>query len=63
LAFLGSFGSFRHVAQPNRPLGVVSRCRQKETAFFELAERFRASSDPQEIKRLGDELGRFVFGE
>jgi len=37
--------------------------KQKEQAFFHLAERFRAASDPSEAKRLGDELGRFVFGE
>jgi len=36
---------------------------QKQRAFFELAERFRAASDPEQVKRLGDELGRFVFGE
>jgi hypothetical protein len=27
-----------------------------------LAERFRAASDPKEVARLGDELGRMVFG-
>ena len=37
--------------------------KQKERAFFELAERFRASDDPAEAKRLGDELGRMVFGQ
>ncbi len=37
--------------------------KQKEREFFQLAERFRAASDPSEIKTLGDELGRFVFGE
>jgi predicted DNA-binding ribbon-helix-helix protein len=37
--------------------------RQKEKAFFQLAERFRAASDPEQIKQLGDQLGRFVFGE
>ena len=42
--------------------GIEAR-RQKEQAFFELAERFRAASDPEQVKRLGDELGRFVFGE
>jgi len=42
--------------------GIEAR-RQKERAFFALAERFRASSDPDEVKRLGDEMGRFVFGE
>lgn len=36
---------------------------QKEQAFFHLAERFRAASDPEQAKQLGDELGRFVFGE
>jgi len=36
---------------------------QKERAFFELADRFRAASDPEQVKRLGDQLGRFVFGE
>jgi hypothetical protein len=32
-------------------------------AAVKLAERFRAASDPEQVKRLGDELGRFVFGE
>jgi hypothetical protein len=36
---------------------------QKEKAFFQLAERFRAASDPDQVKQLGDQLGRFVFGE
>lgn len=43
-------------------LGLEAR-KQKEKAFFELAERFRDSKDPEEVKQLGDELGRFVFGE
>jgi hypothetical protein len=37
--------------------------KKKEKTFFELAERFRSAKDPQEVKRLGDNLGRFVFGE
>ena len=37
--------------------------KQKEKAFFELAERFRTSKDPEEVHQLGDQLGRFVFGE
>jgi predicted DNA-binding ribbon-helix-helix protein len=37
--------------------------RQKEKAFFQLAERFRAADDPEQVKQLGDQLGRFVFGE
>jgi hypothetical protein len=43
-------------------LGLEVR-KEKEKAFFELAERFRDSKDPAEVKQLGDELGRFVFGE
>ena len=43
-------------------LGLEAR-KQKEKAFFELAERFRDSKDPEQVKQLGDELGRFVFGE
>lgn len=43
-------------------LGIEAR-KQKEKAFFELAERFRAARDPQQAKRLGNELGRLVFGE
>jgi len=37
--------------------------KEKEKAFFQLAERFRAASDPAQVKQLGDQLGRFVFGE
>jgi len=37
--------------------------RQKEKAFFQLAERFRAANDPEQVKQLGDQSGRFVFGE
>lgn len=37
--------------------------RQKEKTFFQLAEKFRSAKDPEQVKRLGNELGRFVFGE
>ena len=43
-------------------LGIEAR-KQKEKAFFELAERFRNATDPGEAERLGDRLGRMVFGE
>ena len=36
--------------------------KRKQKQFFELAERFRGATDPEEAKRLGDELGRMVFG-
>ncbi|PYX31335.1 MAG: hypothetical protein DMG77_07265 [Acidobacteria bacterium] len=42
--------------------GIEAR-QQKEKAFFQLAERFRSASDPEQVKQLGDALGRFVFGE
>jgi hypothetical protein len=37
--------------------------KQEEKACLALAERFRAAADPNEVKRLGDQMGRFVFGE
>lgn len=42
--------------------GIEAR-KRKERAFFDLAERFRTAEDSAEAKRLGDELGKFVFGE
>ena len=36
--------------------------KRKQQQFFDLAERFRSAADPEEAKRLGDELGRMVFG-
>jgi hypothetical protein len=41
----------------------IEAAKRNEQAFFEVAERFRAASDPKEIKRLGDQLGRSIFGE
>jgi hypothetical protein len=37
--------------------------KNKQEKFFELAGRFRDATDPEEAKRLGDELGRMVFGD
>jgi hypothetical protein len=42
--------------------GIQAEKRRQEE-FFELAERFRNTTDPKEAKRLGDELGRMVFGD
>src|SRR5207237_1821698 len=36
---------------------------RKQQEFFKLAERFRNATDPEEAKRLGDELGRMVFSD
>jgi hypothetical protein len=41
--------------------GLEARA-QKQSAFFDLAERFRNAADPEEAERLGNELGRMVFG-
>lgn len=41
----------------------IAAAEQREKEFFQLAEKFRAAADPEEIKRLGDQMGRFVFGE
>lgn len=38
-------------------LGLEAR-KEKEKAFFDLAERFRSAEDPEQIKQLGDQLGR-----
>jgi len=35
---------------------------RRQQEFFDLAERFRNATDPEEAKRLGDKLGQMVFG-
>ena len=37
--------------------------KRKQREFFDLAERFRNATDPAEVKRLGDQMGRMVFGD
>ena len=36
--------------------------KRKQHEFFDLAERFRGATDPEEVKRLGEQMGRMVFG-
>lgn len=36
--------------------------KRKQEEFFDLAERFRRATDATEIKGLGDQMGRMVFG-
>jgi len=36
--------------------------KRKQQEFFDLAERVRGATDPREVKRLGDRMGRMVFG-
>ena len=35
-------------------------CNQQE--FFDLAERFRSATEPEDVKLLGDQMGRMLFG-
>jgi hypothetical protein len=36
--------------------------KRKQQEFFDLAERFRSASDPDEVRRLGDQMGQMIFG-
>jgi metal-responsive CopG/Arc/MetJ family transcriptional regulator len=36
--------------------------KRKQQRFFALAERFRNEHDPEAANRLGDELGKMLFG-
>jgi hypothetical protein len=40
--------------------GIETRKRRQQE-FLELAERFRAATDPKEVERLGNEMGRMIF--
>jgi hypothetical protein len=37
--------------------------KRKQQEFFDLAERFWSATDPDDVKRLGDQMGRMVFGD
>jgi N6-adenosine-specific RNA methylase IME4 len=37
--------------------------KRKQQEFFDLAERFRTATDPEEVRKLGDRMGRMVFGD
>jgi hypothetical protein len=37
--------------------------KEMEESFLLLARRFRAAADAYEVKLLGNEIGRFIFGE
>jgi hypothetical protein len=42
--------------------GIAAQ-KRKQKEFYALAERYRAATDPQDVARLGDDLGRMVFGD
>jgi len=35
--------------------------KRKRQEFLNIAERFRAATDPKEAERLGNEMGRMIF--
>jgi hypothetical protein len=37
--------------------------RRKQHEFFDLAECFRSAKDSEEVRWLGDQSGRMVFGD
>jgi hypothetical protein len=37
--------------------------KRKQQEFFDLAERFRTATDSEEVRRLGHQMGRMVFGD
>ena len=41
--------------------GIEAETR-KQAEFEDLVKRFKAATDPKEVKRLGNELGRMIFG-
>lgn len=36
--------------------------KRKQQEFFDLADHFRNATAPEDIKRLGEQMGRMVFG-
>jgi hypothetical protein len=44
----------------------IENCRdgeeRKQRQFFELSERFRTATHPEEVELLGDQMGHMVFG-
>ena len=36
---------------------------QTQREFIKLAEKFRKAEAPSEVRRLGDKIGRMVFGK
>ncbi len=54
--------SANHVLERLIEKGVAAEEAERQR-FYELLERFRDTNDPKEKQRLGDEVGRAVFGE
>ena len=63
---VGSMAKRRKVSKNRMLLELIETGvdaeRRKQQQFFALAERFRNEQDPEAANRLGDELGKMVFG-
>ncbi len=63
---VGSMAKSRNLSKNRMLLELIENGidaeKRKQQKFFDLAERFRNERDPEEANRLGDELGRLVFG-
>lgn len=63
---VGSMAKNRKVSKNRMLLELIENGieaeKRKQQQFFALAERFRNEQDPKAANRLGDELGRMVFG-
>ena len=44
------------------PSRVATQVNSKQQEFLKLAEQFRNETEPQETERLGNDLGRIIFG-
>lgn len=63
---VGSMAKHRKLSKNRMLLELIQNGidaeKRKQQQFFALAERFREEKDPEAAQRLGDELGRMVFG-
>jgi hypothetical protein len=63
---VGSMAKSRKLSKSRMLLELIENGidaeKRKQRQFFDLAERFRNEQDPEAANRLGDELGRMVFG-
>jgi hypothetical protein len=65
-AKIDAIATARHVSA-NRAIvdllgDAVTAYEQRRTAFLELADRFRNSTDPAQTERLSEELAQMAFG-
>ena len=63
---VGSMAKTRRLSKNRMLLELIENGMEaeklKQQQFFALAERFRNEQDAEAANRLGDELGRMVFG-